>query len=101
MVKKLGKHPVTLVRRWVDDKAKAFGKGLTVIRSDQCPYIVDAAKHRRATAANAGIKSRVIELRSRRTSWQLSPSAYSVSASSSTASSSATTTSSRKTFCLS
>ncbi|MCU0665401.1 MAG: GNAT family N-acetyltransferase [Myxococcota bacterium] len=78
MVKKLGKHPSPSFAGGWDDKAKAFGKGLTVIRSDQCPYIVDAANTAVAAAAKAGIKSRIVELRSREDVMQLSPTAYGV-----------------------
>jgi hypothetical protein len=78
MVKKLGKHPSPSFAGGWDDKAKAFGKGLTVIRSAQCPYIVDAANTAVATAAKAGVKSRTVELRSRDDLLRLSPSPYGV-----------------------
>jgi hypothetical protein len=78
MVKKLGKHPSPSFAGGWDDKAKAFGKGLTVIRSDQCPYIVDAANTAVAAAAKAGIKSQIIELNSRDDVMRLSPSPYGV-----------------------
>lgn len=78
MVKKLGKHPSPSFAGGWDDKAKSFGKGLTVIRSDQCPYIVDAANTALATAAKAGLKGRVVELQSREDIMRLSPSAYGV-----------------------
>jgi hypothetical protein len=54
------------------------GKGLTVIRSDQCPYIVDATDAAVVAAAKAGIKSRVVEMKSRDDVLNLSPSAYGV-----------------------
>ena len=78
MVKKLGKHPSPSFAGGWDDKAKAFGKGLTVIRSDQCPYIVDATNTAVATAAEAGVKSRIVELQNRDDVMRLSPSAYGV-----------------------
>jgi GNAT superfamily N-acetyltransferase len=78
MVKKLGKHPSPSFAGGWDDKAEAFWKGLTVIRSDQCPYIVDAANTAVAAAAKAGLKSRIVELRSREDVMRLSPSAYGV-----------------------
>ena len=78
MVKKLGKHPSPSFAGGWDNKAKAFGKGLTVIRSDQCPYIVDAANTAVTTAEKAGINGRVVELQSREDVMQLSPSAYGV-----------------------
>ena len=78
MVKKLGKHPSPSFASDWEEKSRAFGKGLTVIRSDQCPYIVDAADTAVAAAATAGVKSRIVELRSREDVMQLSPSAYGV-----------------------
>jgi hypothetical protein len=78
MVKKLGNHPSpTFAGNW-EEKARAFGKGLTVIRSDQCPYIVDATDTAVATAAKAGVKSRVVEIKTRKDLLRLSPSAYGV-----------------------
>ncbi|MCU0663080.1 MAG: GNAT family N-acetyltransferase [Myxococcota bacterium] len=78
MVKKLGKHSSPSFAGEWDDKAKSFGKGLTVIRSDQCPYIVDAANTAVAAAAKAGISSQIIELNSRDDVMRLSPSPYGV-----------------------
>ncbi len=78
MVKKFGNYPSpTFSGNW-KEKAKAFGKGLNVIRSDQCPYIVDATDTAVTTAAKAGINSRVVELKSRDDVLRLSPSAYGV-----------------------
>jgi GNAT superfamily N-acetyltransferase len=78
MVKKLGKHPSpSFAGNW-DEKTRAFGKGLTVIKSDQCPYIADATATAVATAAKGGIKSHVVELRNRDDVMRLSPSAYGV-----------------------
>jgi hypothetical protein len=78
MVKKFGKHPSPSFAGGWEDKAKAFGKGLTVIRSDQCPYTVDAANIAVAVAAKAGVNSQIVELRSRADVMRLSPSAYGV-----------------------
>ena len=78
MVRKLGKYPLpSFAGRW-EEKARALGQGLTVIRSDQCPYIVDATNIAIKTAAKAGIRSQVIELKSRDDVLRLSPSPYGV-----------------------
>jgi len=78
MVKKFGNHPSpTFSGNW-EDKAKALGKGLTVIRSAQCPYTVDATDAAVGAAAKAGIKSRVVEMKSRDDVLRLSPSAYGI-----------------------
>jgi hypothetical protein len=78
MVKKFGKHPSPAFAGGWDEKARACGKGLTVIRSDQCPYIEDASATAVAAAAKAGVASQVVELRSREDVLRLSPSAYGV-----------------------
>lgn len=78
MVRKFGNHPSpTFVGGW-EKKAAAFGKGLTIIRSDQCPYIVDATQAAMAAAEKAGIKSRIVELQNRDDLLRMSPSAYGV-----------------------
>lgn len=78
MVKKLGKHPSPSFAGGWEAKARALGKGLTVVRSDQCPYIVDATNAAVATAAKAGVANRVVELGSRDDLLRLSPSPYGV-----------------------
>jgi len=78
MVKKFGKHPSPSFAGGWDEKARAFGKGLTVLRSDQCPYIADATETALRAAAKAGLTSRVVELRSRADVLGLSPTPYGV-----------------------
>jgi GNAT superfamily N-acetyltransferase len=76
MVKKFGNHPSPSFAGDWEKKAEAFGKGLTVLRSDQCPYIVDAAGTALAAAAKAGVVGRTVDLQSREDVLRLSPSAY-------------------------
>jgi len=78
MVKKFRECPSPAFAGNWEKKAQAFGKGLTVIRSDQCPYIVDATSIALDTAEKAGVKSRVIELESREDVMRHSPSPYGV-----------------------
>lgn len=78
MVKKFRECPSPAFAGNWEKKAQAFGKGLTVIRSDQCPYIVDATSIALDTAEKAGVKSRVIELESREDVLRHSPSPYGV-----------------------
>ena len=59
-------------------RAKRFGKGLTVLRSDQCPYLEDATDTLLEAAAEKGIKSRVIEMDSAGEAKRFSPSPYGV-----------------------
>lgn len=78
MVKKFGKQPSpSFAGNW-EQKARACGPNLTILRSDQCPYIVDAVALAEATAAKAGVQSQVIELCSRDDLLRRSPSPYGV-----------------------
>jgi GNAT superfamily N-acetyltransferase len=78
MVRKFGNHSSpTFVGGW-EKKAAAFGKGLTIIRSDQCPYILDATQAAVAAAEKAGITSRIVDLQTRDELLHQSPSAYGV-----------------------
>lgn len=78
MVKKFGKQPSpSFAGNWAQ-KARACGPNLTILRSDQCPYIVDAVALAETTAAKAGVKSQVIELKSRDDLMRRSPSPYGV-----------------------
>ncbi|KPJ84521.1 MAG: hypothetical protein AMS18_16755 [Gemmatimonas sp. SG8_17] len=66
---------------FVDNHAtvrRRFGNGLTVIRSDQCPYIEDATATALAVAEQAGIASRVINLSSAADVRRFSPTPYGV-----------------------
>jgi GNAT superfamily N-acetyltransferase len=78
MVKRFGNSPVPSFAGDWEAKAQALGPDLTVIRSDQCPYIVDATAAALASAARAGVESRVIELQTRDDLLRLSPSPYGV-----------------------
>ncbi|MBN2409211.1 MAG: GNAT family N-acetyltransferase [Candidatus Aminicenantes bacterium] len=61
-----------------EERAKRFGKGLTVLRSDQCPYLEDATMTLLDAAAERGIRSRAVELTSAAEAKRLSPSPYGV-----------------------
>ncbi len=78
MAKKFQDSPSPSFTGEWDRKASAFGKGLTVIRSDQCPYIVDATTTAVDAAKQAGIEHQVVELESHDDLLKLSPSAYGV-----------------------
>lgn len=78
MVKKFGDAlPPTFADNW-EEKARRLGQGLTVIRSNQCPYIPDAANHVLKTAEELGIKSRVVELKNCQDVRERAPSPYGV-----------------------
>jgi N-acetylglutamate synthase-like GNAT family acetyltransferase len=78
MVKRFGKAKLPSL---VDNTAKLrrkFSKGLTVFRSDQCPYIEDATKTALNAAERAGIKSCVVKLKSAEEVRELSPTPFGV-----------------------
>lgn len=76
MVKSFKNTPLPFFPQDWEARAKRFGKGLTVLRSDQCPYIVDATTTLLEAAAEKGIKSRVVELKTAAEVRRLSPSPY-------------------------
>jgi GNAT superfamily N-acetyltransferase len=59
-------------------KAEQYPRGLTVFRSEQCPYLEDAVATVLHTAERLGIESRVIELKTAKEVRELSPSPYGV-----------------------
>ncbi len=69
--------PPVLLNSW-EKKAAQFALGLTVFRSDQCPYIDDAVKTVLHTAQRLGLESRVVELKTSEEVRNLAPSPYGV-----------------------
>jgi ribosomal protein S18 acetylase RimI-like enzyme len=57
-------------------RAARFGPGLTILRSDQCPYLPDAARILLEAAAKMKVKARVVDLKTARDVQTLSPSPY-------------------------
>ena len=57
---------------------KQYGKGLSVLRSDQCPYIEDATRIITQTAHELGIQNKVIEFVDCKDVQENSPSPYGV-----------------------
>ncbi len=78
MTLKFGDHTSPSFAGGWEEKARACGGGLTVFRSDQCPYIEDATATALTAAEKAGIEGRVVELRSRADVIGLSPTPYGV-----------------------
>jgi L-amino acid N-acyltransferase YncA len=71
---KTGPRP-SFPKDW-EARAARFGPGLTVLRTDQCPYLPDAVANLMKAAARKRIKARVVELRTAREVQALSPSPY-------------------------
>jgi len=66
-----------LPQNW-EERAQAFGRGLTVIRTPQCPYIENGARDILSFAKEKGIRARTVELKSAQEVREQSPSAYGV-----------------------
>jgi GNAT superfamily N-acetyltransferase len=79
MVKKFDDDPPSpfFTGEW-GKKISRYGKGLTVFRSDQCPYIENYVKGAKEKAKELGIKCHVVELNSCQDVRDLAPSAYGV-----------------------
>ncbi len=78
MVKAFKPGPLPFFPKDWDARANRCGPGLTIFRSDQCPYISDATRTLGAAAAKREIEMRLVELRTARDVQILSPSAYGV-----------------------
>lgn len=64
MVRKLGRAASPMLPRDWPARAARFGAGLTVVRTDQCPYLDDATETAISEAGRLGIPARVVELTS-------------------------------------
>ncbi|MGB7296719.1 MAG: GNAT family N-acetyltransferase [Candidatus Aminicenantales bacterium] len=78
MVKAFKTAPLPSFPQDWEARARRFGKGLTVLRSDQCPYLEDATKTLLEAAAEMEIKSRAVELKTAAEMRRLSPFPYGV-----------------------
>jgi hypothetical protein len=87
MTTRFGSGPSTALRttnseasfpkNW-DARAQAFGPGLTVIRTAQCPYIENGTSDILSFAKARGIPSQVVEFKTAKEVQKKSPSAYGV-----------------------
>jgi hypothetical protein len=69
--------PPTLPDNW-NARAKRFGAGLTIIRSDQCPYLDDAVRFTTKVADEAGVRHRILTFEDAQTLQAQAPSPYGV-----------------------
>ncbi len=61
-----------------DARGERFGPGLTVVRTDQCPYLDDAVRFAEEAAQERGLEARVVELGSAQEIRERAPSPYGV-----------------------
>lgn len=78
MALKFGQAPSPTFIKDGEKKARGYGKGLVILRSDQCPYFEDATQVLLATARKKGIPSKVIKLKTAKEVRALAPSPYGV-----------------------
>jgi hypothetical protein len=78
LVHRFGEAPVpSFPQNWPARQA-AFGPGLTVVRTPQCPYIDNATLATLELTSQRGIPARVVELQSAREVQEQAPCAYGV-----------------------
>jgi ribosomal protein S18 acetylase RimI-like enzyme len=62
--KRFKKGPAPKFAHDSKESQRRYGRGLTVLRSDQCPYIDDAVTHAVNAAKKAGVRCRVVDMNS-------------------------------------
>jgi hypothetical protein len=78
MVTRFGSKPEPALPSNWEERARAFGRGLTVIRTPQCPYIENGARDILSFAKERGMRARTVELKTAKEVQERSPSAYGV-----------------------
>ena len=78
LVKKLDESASPAFPRDWETRLARYGPGLTIVRSNQCPYIENSVKAVLESAREMGIEVQVIELQSPRETQDNAPSAYGV-----------------------
>ncbi len=78
MVKKFRDIPSPRFTGQWDEKMRRYGKGVTIVRTDQCPYIDRSIEAVQTATREEGIKTRIIELKTAKEVREQAPSAYGV-----------------------
>jgi len=73
---RFGDGPLPALPKDWDKRLAAFGSGLTVVRTPQCPYVESATNMLLDAAAARGIPAQVVELKSAREVQKSAPCAY-------------------------
>jgi hypothetical protein len=71
-------HKPNLPHNW-DERAQAFGRGLTVIQTAQCPYFEKGVRDILAFGKEKGIRTKSVEFNTAQEVREQSPSAYGIS----------------------
>jgi GNAT superfamily N-acetyltransferase len=78
LVKKFGEAPSPVFPQDWEDRLGRYGSGMTILRTDQCPYVELAVELALEAADEMGIEARVVELKDCQEAQDLAPSAYGV-----------------------
>jgi ribosomal protein S18 acetylase RimI-like enzyme len=78
LVKRFGNGPDPAFPQDWDKRLSAFGSGMTVVYTDQCPYIPDAVRHAREAFEQRGIKTNAVKFESCEELRATSPSPYGI-----------------------
>ncbi len=78
LVKRLGDAPAPSFPENWEERLRRYGPGLTVVRTDQCPYIEGSARVVVGTARRLDLPVQVVELTSAQEVREAAPSAYGV-----------------------
>jgi len=78
VVKRFGSAPLPSLPSDWDERAARFGAGVTVIRTDQCPYLDDAVKSVAEVAERSALPFKVVEFGSAAEVRERAPSPYGV-----------------------
>ncbi len=69
--------PPSFPKDW-DERLRRFGDGLTIVRTDQCPYVDEGAQAALDAAIELGLRTQVVELKSCQEVRERAPSPYGV-----------------------
>jgi L-amino acid N-acyltransferase YncA len=78
LVKRFGDAPLPAFPADWEERLACYGSGLTVVRTDQCPYIESVTQIIRHAGAEFGLQTQVVEQESCREVRESAPSAYGV-----------------------
>jgi GNAT superfamily N-acetyltransferase len=78
LIRRFGDAPAPVFPTDWDERLAQYGPGMTIVRSDQCPYVASVTEAFAKVAGEAGTPFREVELHSARQVREQSPSPYGV-----------------------